>query len=301
MTKPVFFRPIEIRNDDNTYYRVTYDVQGGATTNVDVDTGVYSSLPALLYALTDAATDTLPGGVTAAWSLVDSNSALRVRCVTSTAAKITIASNLDQILGDGPNDFDDAYATTHTAAYAPTHTWTPTFQNATQSRWQRSYKQSGNGTIAQTGEVVGNRSGPDIYYRTLRFVNEQASNVFAEAATNLYQPESTLDAFIIGSLWSAPVNAGNVSTRGFFFYPHWSDAIDNPTIVPGGTTGIATTRHGIRYDYSSSENYFTFCQFDINDHPIKSASPHGIQYYDTGEFEIHTIDAMPIWQAPAQP
>jgi hypothetical protein len=295
--KPAFFRPIEIQSSSNAWKRVTYDVQGGATTAIDIATGVYSSIPALLYALTQAA---IPVGNNVQWFLVDSSGDLRIRCTGTTAMKVLAETELEDIIGDPLNAMNVSYATTQTCPYAPEYTWIPTHQNALQDRFHLDHKKAGAGSISQTGEIVGNRLGPDIYFRRLKFTNEEATNIFNEAATIEYHNTRNVDAFVLGSMWSAPIESGNPSTRGFFFYPDWNDAIDYAAFMPGGTTGINTSRLGINYDYSSNHDMFTFCQFDSSPFdPGKASFQYGRRFYEI-EFEIHTVDAMPTWEAPSQ-
>lgn len=294
MSKPIFFKPIEIINSTGIK-RITYSYPSGApvTYNADLTPGVYSSLPALLKGLSNAGTTAMAGpGITVSWTLTEVSGYYYVLCTTSASVSITLTALANYL---GCVTGFTTYGTTHTGTVLPRFTWQPTYQNATQDRWHYDYKTMGHGQLSQTGQHVGNLAGPNLMYRKMRFTNEPARNVLTEASLDAYNPYNNFEYFVYHSMWSAPATTGNVSTRGFFFYPEREDAKDNPTIYPGGSTGISTSRLGVKYDLTSTPDLFTFCQFD--DDPIsqiKASSPHGIGHYEF-DFEMHTIDSMPTW------
>lgn len=298
--KPIFFRPIEIVNSGTKYNRITYTYTGHAAVNADIDLGVYSSLPALLEAIETAGLAIAPGGHTCAWSLVESGFTVYVRCVTDVSCEIDFpaSSELKYILGDPAESFNAA-GTTHTAPYPPWYTWVPTYQNATQDHWQQQFDKQFAGRVTQTGELAGNRIGPAIWFKKLRFFSEPALNIYDDASTDTYIQECNLESFL-DCMYSTPEDDANPSTRGFFYYPDWNNAINYPEDVPGGTTGIATTYHGTQYDLSSSPDRFTFCQFAENPlNKLGAAFDKGRNYQEV-EFEIHTVESMPTWAAPDQ-
>lgn len=297
MSSNLFTRPIEIR-DLATHYRITYNSGGGAT-NVDINPGTYADITALLKALSTAATSTMGFNIT--WSLYDTGT--YIACKVTAASSVTVAINtvLRVTLGDPTNAMaGEATSTTHTSTYQSTYLWASKFENATQDRWHVKYNELGAGSVCKTGEVNGNTTGPDIYYHRLRYTNELATKLYDEAATDAYQPTYNWMAFVKGAVWSSCAETGHASTRGVFYWPDLTDATGNPGDVPGGADGATTTYEGINYDLSSSPDRFTFCQFDMSDLPLSAAHPSGKVYYGIDEFELHTIDSMPTWQAPNQ-
>ncbi len=315
MTDRVWFtRPIEIQ-DLATHFRIKYDVLADAIYTANIDPGTYSSLPALLLALQTAANDTAIS-VNITWELVESTytwegntfSCLKARC-SSDAAHIKVvfeaSSILGEILGDPNDSMNTSYAATLTAPYSPSHQWTSTWQNATQDYFAKDLNQVFAGHKMKSGRLAGNRTGPDINDKTLSFINEPAINIFDEAATtvsdsyNVYANQNIYK--LTDCMFVNNQESGNADSRGFFYYPDWNDAIDNPASVPGGSSGTSTRYEGINYNTDATyPSRFTFCQFDPNPfgHPAPSAETGRLFYEFT--LKIHTVDGMPTWQAPDQ-
>ena len=310
------FRPIEIQ-DSETYYRVLYDVEGDAVYTANIDPGTYSCFPALLQALQTAANAAPLGlsvGVT--WKLVESTytwegntfSNFLARC-TSDGAHIKVSffanSVLGEIMGD-PNDSMAApdYAATQTAPYPPSHTWVSSWQNATQDYFANNTREIVAGHKMKTGRFVGNRTGPNIPTKALRFTNEPAINIFDEASTTVSDGHDVYANRNIYKLTDCMhINnqeSGNADPRGFFYCPDWNSILGSPSIIPGGTAGSSTSYEGINYNYSSTADRFTYCQFDSQPfgHPAPSAET-GRLFYEF-DLKIHIIDGMPTWQAPDQ-
>ena len=304
--KPIFCRPIEIQ-DSTSYYRVNYDVQGGANVNADLDAGTYSSIAALCEGLETAA-NAAGVGKTIVWEFSDSGGVLKITCRNSsdtTMLNITPGADLANIIGDPATTWNLGYTDyTHTAPYAPEFCWIPQYQNATQDFFAPRLDQNMAGDTMKSGRYVGNKTSSNpIQYKRLRFTNELARNLFNEGATT---QESTYSVYEHRNLYKFTEcmtwnnqESGNPDARGFFYYPNWNDLIDNPETVPGGKTGIDTQREGVGFNLDSPD-FFTYCQFEHNpfQHPTPNA-PSGREYYEV-EFTIHTIDGMPTWTAPDQ-
>jgi len=307
--KPIFTRPIEIQNS-TSYYSIDYNIGGGGWAARDINPGVYANIAALLEAMETAANAT-PLTKTLAWLLVEdtTNGIVKARCsnqTDDTTFLIRLGTALSQILGEPADTWESVATDPQTASYAPSHVWIPRFQVASQDRFKKRSAEFIKGVTVKTGQNVGNKTGPQLYYRRMIYTNELAKNIFDEAAETVVSgynvdEDRNLQTFLEGAMGDSPTDAGNPSPRGFFFYNDWNNIIDTPEDVPGGTTGIATTYEGINFDLSSSADRFAWCQFASNPMPDPGPSgPTGKNLYSTQEFEIHTQESMPTWQAPDQ-
>lgn len=303
--KPVFMRPVEITSAIASI-DIRDDDGGEAWTTITIDTGVYSSMQAVLYAFECRAKDDIATMTTNIAFVDDGNGEIVVKFTftgTTLGGGIKIDSaTIGNFWGEAAGTYTGL--SSKTFQWRPQYIWLPGYQVAVQTRFHKVQKELAAGKTAKTGQVASITTGPDIYYRDLEFHNEKAINLFDEAATATSAPDYTklnLDYFAQYARVSQPSSSGYPCTRGFWFWPDWNDAIDNPSTMPGGASGTGSTREGINFDLSSTADLFAFCQFDEDGFspPAAVDVPTGREYH-IARFTIHTISETPTWQAPDQ-
>lgn len=300
LPKPIFMRPIEITGDTDS---ITITPNGGTPTAVTINTGVYSSIQAVLYAFETKANSVVGDGVTDIdFGLYDTDGEVNVRVVfVGNTAKIIFSGDTGPLLGF---NYSNSYIATHTGLYRPDSVWLPGYQVANQGRFQPKQKDLFAGAQAKNGALAGTTTGATIYYRKLRFENEQAYNLMEEGITANTRDDGRydllhLDYFAKEARTCQTSVADLPSKRGFWFWPDWQDAIDNPDTMPGGTDGDTDTYNGINFDLDTDPDLFAFCQFAPAGFrmPQSVDAPTGRVYYHV-DFEIHTVDTVPTWADP---
>lgn len=300
VVKPVFMRPIEITTPAAFHFRIRLDDGGGLQSHsVTMDTGVWGSVFNLAAGIAAEITAT-EATWTATASMVESGDNLLIRFVlvdsgaTGTAPKATW-NELYDIIGASAGSEDaetwtesPANTWTSTMTYRPSYMWIPIYQTAEQGRFYLRQADLFRGNMSLSGNIGGNIAGPDIYWRDMTFVNETAENLYEEAATHSLMPQRSLEHFAQECRLSYPSVSGNPSTKGFYFFPDWTD-------LQTTCSELTTDAGGIQFDYSSGADTHVFCHMDIPGPGAFAPSlPTTRTRYQTA-FSFHTISYTPSW------
>ena len=288
--KPALMRPVYIENTETI--QVKKQAEGASYRTIEITSGVYASMSAVLHAIETAANDGAllsSDGITTTTSIVINSADTDLVCKFQFSAACTLKfynAAMADLFGSSYTD-SGSYSTSFTMANRPQFVWVPRYQNANQDYFCASHKEIFSGIQTKSGSVAGLETGPAIYYRNLEFVNESASNLFDEASTSASNMLRNLWQFVEGSLTSYPLDATFASNKGFWFFPDWNNA----DFVPG------VAQCGINFDFTSTPDLCAFCQFEETGikRPPKASAPTGRLYYSV-EFEIHTCDDQPTYE-----
>jgi hypothetical protein len=161
--------------------------------------------------------------------------------------------------------------------------WISQYTPSDRDTWALDMKSNYAGQLSRTGELCGAATGPDVYFRTLRFDGEPAANVFRSLCGT---DDFTLETFLVNARTSVPTLSTNPATKGFYYY---YDAADI-------TTRLASMTSGTVYDWGNASKYI-WCYPDERGLDPPRAS-HGVTrgYYGF-DIRLHTGTA-PTWSAP---
>lgn len=177
------------------------------------------------------------------------------------------------------------------ATYTPSHQWLPTYASYDRDRFSLKQDDLFRGVVTQDGNVAGISTGPDLYYRNLKFACESKLNVKMDAATNDYYKYRCFEYFAQQARTVQVGSASHTAAKGFYYFPDYTTVItmsqDSPITEVSGSGGVG-------FENSSSPNTYAFCQLDPDGPGAASASlPVGRSYYNI-DFNIHTATA-PSW------
>ena len=296
-TKPLLMRPVEITA---TTDEITFQKSGGTERSVTIEQGVYASMLSVCRAYVNAAQAsafyTTDGVATTITTEISSDGTeLVIKFTYTSSSTISFVNTTTRNLF-GANNISNGYATSFTCENRPQYTWIPRYQVTNQDYWNQRHKDLFAGSQTKTGLIVGISTGPTIYKRKLDFVNEPAANVFDEAASSAVEQTKNLMYFVNGSISSYPSDPTYPTTRGFWFWPNWNDAIGNTSniVIPGGDDGEYNAVEGISYGIS---DLYTWCNFSpdgLMGNPTASA-PTGKMYYQVS-IDVHTCTIIPSFE-----
>jgi hypothetical protein len=315
-----FFRPVEIRTGVND--TIEFAASGGANSpySISINAGTYSSMMAVCEAFTTACladTDMFTtDGITTTISIKYANTAHDI----GDSDSLTYYDVYSFFEFSGENcsiDFQNsttylmfgfaaqtsAEAATHTSTNPIEYKWMPVFQNTKQAIFKKDMAAAFGGIRTKTGGLSGGATGSNVHFLECGFFNEPANNMTESCISGSEFLYHTAEYFFVECRTAAPAVSGNPIMNGFFYYRNMNDVIDGSSrinVIPGGTTGIDWSREGVRYQYDSSPDLYTWCALDpkgYND-PVPTAQ-RGITWWQF-EFVINRDTNLPTFKAPDQ-
>ncbi len=311
--KPLFLQPIELLDADKTIEI--------SSTNRDLPTGTYANVFSLAYSIAQLITTHETGTTTVA--IVASTIAGQGGSSSNTQEGLFVSftlagsgisvewttSFLPTLLGFMEDKASPG--TVYEAVYPIGKAWQPTYQRLDQGRFWLDQRSVYTGTTAKGGQLAGCRTGPNIYKRTMNFQHDLAQNTCAEGSwdnthsdfespswgdnTYNYMQERHLERFVTDCRTSAPIEAGNLPTNGFYYIQ------DSNKYTTTLTTALMTFGSGgVKYDLKArpgvAPDYYTFCQLESRgSREPRISVPTGLGYYNH-KLKFNTCEVPGTWQ-----
>jgi hypothetical protein len=273
--RAAFARPIEVTTSSKD---VTFNSSAQS-----IAVGTYGCIATLLYELKAHMTAASITGATAYVETEPGHSFYgRVRIGAASSFAITWTdTDLATLLGFGAAALSGSNL--YTGLYRCPSVWISDYTPSDRETWALDMKSNYAGQLSRTGELCGAATGPDVYFRTLRFDGEQGSNVFRSMRGST---DRTLESFIVDARTSVPTLSTNQPTKGFYYF---FDAYNLVTPLSSMTSGSVVS-------WGSNSTY-VWCYPDERGLDPPRAS-HGVTrgYYGF-DMRLHTGTA-PTWDAP---
>jgi hypothetical protein len=274
--RAALLRPIEITSSSDSFIA---QLDGYVGQIITVENGTYASILTLAKAL-------FSSGYTV--SFVTSG---------STAGHITIShttnfsinwtdTELRDILGFSGNL---SGANSYTGTYRPKYMWISDYTPRDREWWHLLHKDTYDGSVARTGELVGLANGNTLYHRTLGFDAETADNVFSSLCASDAEARSCLDTLIEGARSSTPAVAAHAPTHGLWY------VYDIADLAPK-TKAQMSAANGIRHTASK----WAWCHLSPKGLAEPRASLGVGRDWWSLEIDLHTANE-PTWDAPTPP
>jgi hypothetical protein len=273
--RAAFARPIEITT-------ATKDVTFNASAQ-SIAVGTYACIRTLLY---EIRAHMSAASITGASAYIETTPGHafygRVRIGAASSFSITWTdSGLATLLGFATTALSGSNL--YTATSTCPSVWISAYTPSDRETWALDMKSNYAGQLSRTGELCGAATGPDVYFRTLRFDGEIGSTVFRSLAPS---QDRTLESFLVSARTSVPTLSTNPPTKGFYY-------IYDATSL---TTPVSSMTSGSPLDWTDSGTY-QWCYPDERGLDPPRAS-HGVtRGYYAFDLRLHTGTA-PTWSAP---